>query len=86
MNAQAQTRAIKIARTLRLPMTTCKVTKELYGYAYPVLDETQARRAFVSYWTKAHGVHTLDGDITEAALAVMHQRVEILRVNTGVNL
>lgn len=84
MNAFTQARMTRIARTLRLPMTTCKVTRELYGYAYPVLDEVQARRAFVSYWTKAHGVHTLDGDITEAAIQEMHQRVEILRVSTGV--
>ncbi len=76
-------RVRKIANTLRLPLTSDTVTKDLYGYSHTILNDVAARRAFVSYWIKAHGVHTLTEDITAAALSEMSLRVETLRAREG---
>jgi hypothetical protein len=68
--------ANKIANRLDLRRQVDPVTKDLYGYAEPVLDEAAMRRAFVAYWTKAHGVHTLTPAIIDEAICVFRARCQ----------
>lgn len=65
--------AESVALSMRLPITRCSVTDELYGYAYPVLDRAAAARALcareIYIGTPAH----------EAAMAILEMRVDNLR-------
>ena len=73
MNA-ATAQAARIADRLTLRLRVCNVTKELYGYAEPVLDDAAMARAFAAYWTKAHGVHTLTAEVVDTAKATFDYR------------
>lgn len=61
------------ARTVRLPMMVCPVTKELYGYAVPILDREEAKRLI----RKAFG--SASERMSAHALYCMEERVEALR-------
>lgn len=63
-------RALAFARTCRLPMVVCSVTKELYGYAKPILDEGTTTRMI-----KDAGYR---GEEVEAALSVLRERASRL--------
>lgn len=63
--------AEEFARTMTLPLTACAATKELYGYAKPVLDEMAAYAAF-------HHAGIYAGPARDAAFEILNERVERL--------
>lgn len=76
MTKQEEARVAKVVKALNtVPYVVDDVTYELYGTIKAVLDEHRARRAFVAYWTKAYGVHTLNEDVTNHALYLMAERL-----------
>lgn len=65
------------AKTCRLPLAVCPATKELYGYATPVLDVRAATRLLNS-----RGFYC-QTPAFEAALHIMHERAEELSSRPG---
>lgn len=57
-----------LARRMELPLTTCPVTRELYGYATPVLDATRASRFLAS------AGHLIGTPAHSAAMAILEER------------
>ena len=59
-----------LARRMEVPLTTCPVTRELYGYAAPILDAPRAARFLASaghlVGTPAHAV----------AMAILEERAQ----------
>lgn len=68
--------AESFANTVNLPLTICGVTKELYGYAYVILDEVAALKVL----GKKFG---FDVDKIETGLMIMRERVKTLRLKEG---
>lgn len=62
--------AERFASTVRLPLTVCPVTRELYGYALPVLDVAAARHIIFAANHR--------GAAASTALAILHERVAAL--------
>lgn len=63
-------RAERWAEQAHLPLAVCSVTKALYGYTAPVLDEPRARRQI--------GRAGITGGAAEVALAILYERAERL--------
>jgi hypothetical protein len=61
-----------LARRMRLPLTPCRVTRELYGHTVPLLDRPLAVRQL------AAAGHLVGTGAHEAALAILEARVERL--------
>lgn len=59
-----------VARKMKLPVTVCPVSKELYGVSVPVLDEKAAGMAL--------SMKDIYGEAREVALAILNERVERL--------
>lgn len=60
------------AAAMALPMTTCKVTRELYGYALPVLDVTRAA------WLLASAGFYCGTPAHAAAIEILNARADAL--------
>lgn len=61
-----------LARRMRLPLTACPVTRELYGHTVPVLDRARAARDL------AAAGHRVGTGAHEAAMAILEARVALL--------
>lgn len=74
--------ATQIAERTALMLTVDPVTRELYGYAAPVLDEqTTLRRFSAAYYAKAS--YTPSPAERETTLAVFRERFETLQAREG---
>lgn len=66
MNYFYVSHAEDVASKMKLPMKICEVTKELYGYAKPVIDMIQAKQILRSHCIRndelglAHAIHILE--------------------------
>lgn len=71
MTTTTYPRAEQFARTMSLPLTFCKVTKELYDHVKPILDVEVAK--YVLY---REGI--LSNKAVEIALEILEERVNRL--------
>ena len=69
----AKTSIERSAERCHLAITTCPDTRELYGYAQPVLDERATMRR-VALLHRGSGRAHLSQPEREAALEVLHER------------
>lgn len=63
-------RAEQFANTIELPLVACPVTKELYGYVHPVLDQKKAVSLLCGF-----GLVTSDPAF-EVAMDILCERAE----------
>lgn len=71
MNTTTYPRAEQLAKTMQLPLTSCQVTKELYGYSKPVLDTELARCILFR-------AGLLSQEAVEHVLIILNERVSYL--------
>jgi hypothetical protein len=60
-----------LARRMRLPLTACPVTRELYGYTVPLLDRGLAARQL------AAAGHPVGTPAHEAAMGILEARAAL---------
>ncbi len=67
-------KAERFASIMRLPLVVDPATKELYGYAVPVLDDRAAARVLCKVLRTPVGSEEF-----QAAMAILEERVEALQ-------
>lgn len=72
---QAARKLLAAAHRIRIPVTSDKVTEELYGYRNFVVDTKAAKRRLTAY-AKRCGVypHQLDAEAWGEALCILDER------------
>lgn len=75
MNASRQHAVAKASAQVTLVIAVCKVTKELYGYSAPVLDESSTLRR-VALFLNGTARCRLTQDEQDVALSVIRNRFE----------
>lgn len=75
MNTPAARTAARHAENVTLAIKVCPVTKELYGYAEPALDEVATLRR-VALFARGSGALALSQDERAAALSVIRRRFD----------